>query len=121
MSHPWKHAVSSAKKHGGEPRDYLDIHQWFDESKAHHADPRHRALRHHTEGIFLCEEVFGEVIENSDGDIVPVRIIAEQHVHEDLGEIPPASKWLEALEVERWMLGIGDPEVATMTWGNTED
>ena len=25
MAHPWHHAVSSARKHGGVPEDYLDL------------------------------------------------------------------------------------------------
>ena len=59
MAHPWHHAVSSARKHGGVPEDYLAVHEWFDASKAHHGDFRHRALRHHTLGVFECEREFG--------------------------------------------------------------
>jgi hypothetical protein len=59
MAHPLVHAQSSAKKFGGKPEDYLAIHNWFDESKAYFADFRHRALRHHAEGIFLAERIFG--------------------------------------------------------------
>src|SRR5262249_22180786 len=84
--------------------DYLAIHEWFDASKAHLADLRHRALRHHTEGIFACEEVFGSTLTNSDGRIVPVRQIREQHVLEDLGRIPTAADWLRTIKVEPWML-----------------
>jgi hypothetical protein len=40
MAHPWHHAVSSARRHGGAPEDYLAIHEWFDASKAHHGDFR---------------------------------------------------------------------------------
>ena len=87
MSHPLFHARSSARKYGGQPADYQAIHDWFDESKAFLADVRHRALRHHAEGIFLCEKIFGTSIVNSDGREVPVRFIGEQHVLEDLGRI----------------------------------
>jgi hypothetical protein len=59
MAHPLKHAESSARKFGGKANDYLPIHNWFDESKAFLADFRHRALRHHAEGIFLAERLFG--------------------------------------------------------------
>ncbi|MEZ6124026.1 MAG: hypothetical protein R3C49_12750 [Planctomycetaceae bacterium] len=52
MAHPWHHAQRSASLFGGTAEDYLAIHDWFDESKAHLADFRHRALRHHSEGIF---------------------------------------------------------------------
>jgi hypothetical protein len=103
MAHPWHHAVRSARLFGGKPEDYLAIHNWFDESKAHLADVRHRALRHHTEGIFLCERLFGVVLENSDGRPVPVRAVGEQHVKDDLGWVPTVKDWLENLEVQPWM------------------
>lgn len=103
MAHPLFHAKSSARKHGGKPEDYLAIHQWFDESKAHMGDVRHRALRHHTEGIFLCEKIFGTSITNSDDRKVPVRVIGEQHVVEDLGRIPTVSDWLLEMRLRPWM------------------
>jgi YD repeat-containing protein len=88
MAHPLEHAKNSARKFGGVASDYLCIHQWFDESKAMIADVRHRALRHHSEGIILAERIFGVAIRNSEGKNVPVRYIGEQHVREDLGRIP---------------------------------
>ena len=94
MAHPWHHAVSSARKHGGVPEDYLAIHEWFDASKAHHGDFRHRALRHHTLGVFECAREFGVTLTTSEGRTIPVRWIAEQHVTEDLGFVPPISQWL---------------------------
>ena len=103
MSHPLFHARSSARKYGGQPADYQAIHDWFDESKAFLADVRHRALRHHAEGIFLCEKIFGMSIVNSDGREVPVRFIGEQHVLEDLGRIPTASDWLREIALQPWM------------------
>lgn len=103
MAHPWHHAESSARKFGGKPEDYLAIHQWFDESKAFLADFRHRALRHHAEGIFLCERIFGVTIVNADGRNIPVRTIGEQHVMEDLGRVPSAADWLTRIRAEPWM------------------
>lgn len=103
MAHPLFHARSSARKYGGIPADYQAIHDWFDESKAFLADVRHRALRHHAEGIFLCEKIFGTSIVNSDGREVPVRFIGEQHVLEDLGRIPAASDWLREISLQPWM------------------
>jgi hypothetical protein len=102
--HPHHHSVSSARKWGGEASDYLAIHEWFDASKAHLPDLRHRALRHHSEGIFACEEIFGSTLTNSAGRVVAVRQIGEQHVMEDLGRIPTAADWLRAIKVEPWML-----------------
>ena len=68
--HPYFYAESSVKKWGGQVEDYLPIHSWFDESKAHLADVRHRALRHHSEGIFLAEALFGNTITN-----LPIRLV----------------------------------------------
>lgn len=100
---PFIHAQNSAKKFGGNQDDYLKIHNWFDETKAHFADNRHRALRHHTFGIFEAEKVFGIVITNSDNKQVSVRDIGEQHVLEDLGFIPTVSDYLNLMEYKPWM------------------
>jgi hypothetical protein len=108
--HPYHHAQSSTRKWGGVPEDYETIHDWFDESKAHLADLRHRALRHHAEGIFLAERLFGTTLTNSDGRVVPVRQIGEQHVREDLGRIPTAADWLRAIRLEPWMLRASKPD-----------
>lgn len=107
MAHPYHHAISSAKQFGGVPEDYQAIHDWFDESKAHMADIRHRALRHHSEGIFMAEKIFGTTITNAAGRAIPVRFIGEQHVKEDLGRIPTVADWLSCIEPARWMLGRG--------------
>ena len=103
MSHPYYHALSSARKFGGEASDYQAIHDWFDASKAFMAGPQHRALRHHAEGIFAAEREFCTTITNSAGRAVPVRLIGEQHVIEDLGKIPTLADWLIHLEVQPWM------------------
>jgi len=84
MAHPLKHAESSARKFSGTAEDYLRVHTRFDESKVFLPDFRHRALRRHAEGIFLCECIFGVAITNSEGKQVPVDYIGEQHVKEDL-------------------------------------
>ncbi len=104
MAHPWHHAERSARLYGGVPDDYLAIHNWFDESKAHLPDVRHRALRHHSEGIFLCESLFGTTITNSDQRLVPVRLIGEQHIKDDLGWIPTVKDWLVHLPLQPWMV-----------------
>ena len=62
MAHPYHHALSSVRKWGGSVEDYLTIHTWFDGSKEITADFRHRALRHHAEGIFMAEKQFGTTI-----------------------------------------------------------
>lgn len=104
MAHCHFHSLSSVRKWGGRVDDYQALHDWFDRSKASLADPRHHALRHHAEGIFDLEAAFGTVIVNSDGRTVPVRLIGEQHVMEDLGRIPTLADWLRRIPVEAWML-----------------
>jgi len=102
--HTYQHAVTSAKKYGGKPEDYLAIHDWFDATKEMFCDFRHRALRHHSHGIFEAERLFGHVITNSDGTKVPVRYIAEQHIKEDCGGIVPSvGDWLSRINPIPWM------------------
>ena len=104
MTHPIFHANTSVKLYGGKPEDYQAIHDWFDATKETFADFRHRALRHHSQGIFEAERVFGLSITNSDGRVVPVRYIGEQHVKEDCGgRIPTVADWFRRIPVESWM------------------
>ncbi len=107
MAQSYHHAVSSARKFGGAPDDYIAIHTWFDESKAIIADFRHRALRHHAEGIFLAERIFGVTMTNSVGRDIPVRLIGEQHCIEDFGFIPSFADWVRGIRPEPWMGRVG--------------
>jgi hypothetical protein len=105
---PYHHAVSSAKKFGGVPEDYIELHDWFDETKAHTGDFTHRAVRHHAPGIQWAIEKFGHTIKNSDGKQIPTKLIGEQHVIEDCGFIPTIQEWLKPLlkSPEDWMLKV---------------
>jgi hypothetical protein len=103
--HALHHARSSASKWGGEPEEYLAFHEWFDESKNHIGDFRHRMLRHHSLGIEQLQEKFGRYFVNSLGKTVPVQYIGEQHVVEDLKFIPSFSDWVRMIPRERWMSG----------------
>ena len=103
MAHPLHHAQSSARKFGGKPDDYIELHNWFDHSKQFMADFRHRAMRHHAEGIFMAEKFFGVAITNSDGRQVPTRLVGEQHVMEDMGFIPSVNDWLSCIQGRPWM------------------
>ena len=104
MADAYHHAVSSARKFGGHWNDYIALHYWFDETKASIPDFRHRALRHHSEGINLAIRTWGPTITREDGALIPTRWVAEQHVHEDCGFIPTAYQWLEHLHTQPWML-----------------
>lgn len=102
---PYIHAKSSAKKYGGRPEEYLDIHQFMDSSKASIADVRHRALLHSSFGCFIVEQLFGIVRKNSIGKEYSPRDIAEDHCMEDLGMIPSVEKWLGNMAIQQWMGG----------------
>ena len=116
MAHSYHHAMSSARRWGGTPDDYLAIHTWFDQSKEILADFRHRALRHHAEGCFMAERVFGVTVTNSVGRVVPVRFVAEQHITEDLGRIPSFADWARCIRPEPWMGRSGPmpPDIVAM-------
>lgn len=143
----WYHAKSSAKKWGGRPEDYIDIHEFIDSSKKIVGDVRHRSMYHHTEGIWLCQKIFGRTItvggisgilevpfeltdeevqelkdkfENTPAGIptiiqkgeprrlreVPVRLIAELHVEQDLGWIPSPKDYIDGMVLKPWMGGL---------------
>jgi uncharacterized protein DUF6915 len=101
----WYHAVSSAKKWGGEPELYIDVHEFIDSSKKIIGDVRHRSLYHHTEGVWLCQRIFGRTITTDAEREVPVRLIAERHVIEDLGWIPSPSDYIKGMPIQTWMSG----------------
>jgi len=113
---PYMHAVSSAKKFGGHWKDYIRIHDWFDETKQYTGDWTHRALRHHSAGIQWAIALFGDAILNSSGEYVAVKMIGEQHVTEDCGYIPTVQDWLKCLSKspDRWMLSVKTKSTQTL-------
>lgn len=102
---PLIHCRSSVNKWGGKIEDYMEIHEFFDQCKAHVADVRHRAILHNAWGIYLCQRVFGHYFVNSDGKQISIRDIGEQHVLEDLGTIPSLDKCFEDFEIPKWLGG----------------
>jgi len=51
----------------------------------------------------MAETIFGVTITNSAGRVVPVRLIAEQHIFEDLGRVPSFADWVRCIKPEPWM------------------
>jgi hypothetical protein len=118
MSKPYIHAISSAKRYGGKPEDYEEIHNFLDCSKSSFSDNRHRALTHQSffigtilerihfsnSGPMTPDNRFPYIM-NSDGKKVFVRDIGEQHVLEDFKNrfIPSAADFLNELEFKDWM------------------
>lgn len=110
MSKPYIHALASAKRHGGTPEDYIDIHNLMDSSKAAMADNRHRALTHNAWFIgTILEKVFGVTRTNSAGRVYSVRSIGEEHVLEDFKHkfIPSAQDYLSEIPYAPWMQNGG--------------
>lgn len=115
MRKPYKHAKSSAKKFGGKMEDYIEIHILLDSSKIAFSDNRHRALTHNSWFInHILPKIFGDTIKNSDGNLVSVIDIAEQHILEDFSSyfIPTAQDYLCSMSKSLWMNGQGLPPSA---------
>lgn len=125
VAKPEIHAKSSAKRFGGVPDDYIEIHKLMDSSKGAIADNRHRALCHNA---WFVSEILERIkfhnsthckpdgrfytILNSAGKEISVRDIGEQHILEDFGMkfIPSAQDYLQEMEMKSWMNnGMGEP------------
>lgn len=114
---PYLHSVSSSKKFGGSPLDYINLHDWFDETKQFTGDWTHRVLRHHSAGIQWAIEKFGHSIRNSEGREIPTKLIAEQHITEDCGFIPTPQDWLSIMKdsPKMWMLKVQTKSTTKLT------
>lgn len=114
---PYIHAQISAKKFGGAPEDYFEIHDFMDCSKGAFPTNAHRTLTHNA---WFIKEVLERVkftnscdpignsfpnIKNSEGKLISVRDIGEQHILDDFGNrfIPSAQDYLENLHFQDWM------------------
>jgi len=71
-------------------------------------------LRHHTQGLFDAEQIFGPVWEISTGKKIPTRDILERHLIEDLGYIPTLSDWLRLIPMQVWMSGQKRVKIKTI-------
>lgn len=108
--HTLYHAKSSAKKWGGEPEEYLPVHEFLDQSKVALGDVRHRAALHHTLGTRLAEQALGAVLTLSTGREVPVREVAERHIIEDLGWLPTPADWFKTISLRAVPWAGGHPK-----------
>lgn len=112
MGKPHQHAESSAKKFGGKLQDYIEVHVLLDSSKMAFADNRHRALTHNSWFVnHILPKIFGDTITNSEGKLISVIDIAEQHILEDFSYhfIPTAQDFLTQMTKSSWMHGQGLP------------
>lgn len=104
MGTPLLHARSSVRKYGGEIKDYIAIHRWFDSTKGNMPMFKHRAVLHNSFGMLLAEQVFGDYVTNSEDKMVEVRQIAYDHIYEDCGFIPTVEDWMKHIQVQPWMM-----------------
>ena len=115
----YQHAVAAAKRWGGTPELYLPIEEFIDSSKMVVGDVRHRSMFHHTFGIFLCQRIFGVTLavprEHGDPKQIPVRLIAEHHILEDLGWLPSPADYIDGMPIKKWMSGSVRKEVPLAT------
>ena len=108
----WYHAQSAARKFGGTPEDYIEIEEFIDSSKQVIGDVRHRSLYHHTAGVWLCQGIFGRTVEVGERKtVVPVRLIAERHILEDLGWLPSPKDYIDGMPIRPWMSGAQRKEL----------
>ena len=115
----WFHAQSAAHKWGGTPELYLPIEEFIDSSKQVIGDVRHRSLYHHTLGVWLCQKVFGVTLQVGEHKLIPVRLIAERHIIEDLGWLPSPADYIEGMPIAGWMSGAKARTAALETLGLT--
>lgn len=96
----WDHARLSAAKFGGVAEDYLAVHRFVDSGKLFRLHIKHRLLLHNTYGAELAIDLFGDHLENADGDIVLVRDLVHAHCREDLGgRVPSLLEWLDGVTI----------------------
>lgn len=101
--HPYDHARSSARTHGGVWQDYISLHSWFDATKSLLCRFTHRTLRHHREGVAEAVFVFGAAIRNRDGVEVDTVELGYQHLLEDCPRIVYALDWLIDFDMPDWL------------------
>lgn len=103
---PIIHAQLDARQLGGEPGDYMAIHEFMDSSKSAISDNRHRTLTHNSWFIgIVIPRVFGETFQRaSDGKTISSRDIAERHCMQDFkGFIPTAQDYIQEMQFMPWM------------------
>ena len=81
------HCHASQKQWCGRPEDFEALHHWIDGHGAD-SDIRHCLLRHHAQGAFEAQRIFGQTLTLSSGREVPVRLLVENHLTAEFGNIP---------------------------------
>lgn len=92
---PIHHALVSARLFGGDPMEYLPVHNAFDQSKSALPDMRHRAALHSVDhGATVMTKIFGNRVGNAT-----LRDLCVQHVNDDQGYDVTLDSWLSECSV----------------------
>jgi hypothetical protein len=122
---PYIHAELSAKRYGGVPEDYLDIHELMDSSKAAFPNNLHRVLTHNSWFVVtILPKVFGHRRTNSEGKVYNVKDVGEYHILEDykMRFIPSVQDYLENMVMQDWMNnGSGVPRRCSLQFKNRKE
>ncbi len=82
------------------PRDYL-------------ADRRYRRVLHNSWGVSMAVEAFGLLLTcASDQAELPVQLLAEQHILQEMPAVPTLEASLEGITLQRWMCARAMPASA---------
>lgn len=96
-----QHARISAKRWGGEPEDYYEIHSFIDSTKSLCSDARHRIL-HTLWGVnSVVVPVFGHSLQNSAGKSIDIKDLCERdHLLVDYQQrfIPTLNDFVSAID-----------------------
>ena len=106
MANPEIHAKSSAKRWGGNYKDYIEIHELIDSPKVVMNNNTARTLTHNTWFAYhIIPKIFGYTIVNSAGRRVETIDIAMLHIAEDfkMRFVPTAQDYLKHLQLQPWM------------------
>lgn len=72
----------------------------------------------------MVQTVFGQLLTLSNGKTVPLRVVAERHVIEDLGCIPSFADWARLIRPAPWILRghpLDGPETESPDDGSKAD
>lgn len=98
-----KHAQISARRRGGQPSDYLAIHQFIDSTKNLCSDNRHRIFHTMWAVNEIVLPIFGHTLINSDGIEIDIKDVCEKdHLLVDFRHrfIPTISDFVHAMKGE---------------------
>jgi hypothetical protein len=116
----WHHCLHSSERFGGQPDDYLPLHQFINRARTVLPDEASRCVLHHAWGIDLAVRCFGITFRRSSDHIqIFTRSVAEIHILRDLGTIPTMVEAIGTVPLAKWMYDNAMP-LSRILKGKTE-